>query len=161
MLTPEEQIALIKIAAASVACETATTFPAEISAAQCIFESGWLSRCPGNNCFGIKVDQHGSGEQYVLTHEYVDGTWEEMPLAFEAYASIADCFADHARLLISGKPYANAWQDFLNSRDLDQFVRDFGPIYASAPSYTQFILSEMHAASVTNALAAARGTAAV
>jgi flagellum-specific peptidoglycan hydrolase FlgJ len=63
MLTPQQEAALSQIVAAAVASERATGLPAELSAAQCIFESGWLSRMPGNNCFGIKPDDHGAGVQ--------------------------------------------------------------------------------------------------
>jgi flagellum-specific peptidoglycan hydrolase FlgJ len=155
MLTPAQQAALSQIAAAAVSCEAATGCPAELTTAQCIFESAWLTRAPGNNCFGIKVDGHGAGQQYVLTHEFLDGSWQEMPLAFEKYATVADCFADHARLIQCGV-YEPAWQQYQQDHDLDAYIAGVAAHYATAPGYRQSITAEAHAASVTAALQAAR-----
>jgi flagellum-specific peptidoglycan hydrolase FlgJ len=155
MLTPQQQEAVRQIAEAAVDCETATGCPAALTAAQAIFESGYLSRRPGNNCFGIKADGHGAGTQYVVTHEYLNGTWEEMPLAFESYNSLADCFADHARLIQCGV-YAAAWARFQADRDLDAYIAGVAAHYATDPNYARSITAEAHGATVTNALAAAR-----
>src|SRR5579864_5720880 len=89
MLTEQQDLALARIAAAAVASERETGLPAEISAAQCIFESAWLARCPGNNCFGIMPDHHGAGTQYFLSHEYLNGSWIEKQEAFEKYDALA------------------------------------------------------------------------
>jgi flagellum-specific peptidoglycan hydrolase FlgJ len=155
MLTPAQQAAIQQIAEAAVASEMATGVPAAMSAAQCVFESAWLTRAPGNNCFGIKVDQRGSGTQYILTHEYINGTWEEMPLAFETYASLADCFADHARLIQQGV-YAPAWAQYQQDQDLDAYISRVAKHYATDPGYATEVTSEAHSATVQNAIAAAR-----
>jgi flagellum-specific peptidoglycan hydrolase FlgJ len=158
MLTPEQEAAVERIAAAAVSSQVATGCPAALSAAQCIFESGYLSRCPGNNCFGIKADAHGSGTQYVLTHEFLDGSWTEMPLAFEAYPSLVDCFSDHARLIQNGV-YAVAWQAYAaSSKDasaLDEYIAGVAAHYATDPNYRTAITNEAHSATVQNALAKA------
>ena len=158
MLTPAQQAALSQIAATAVACEAATGCPAELTTAQCIFESSWLTRAPGNNCFGIKADAHGSGVQYVLTHEYLNGQWEEMSLAFETYDSLADCFADHARLIQCGV-YAPAWQQYQRDRNLDAYIAGVAAHYATDPTYRESITAEAHAPSVTAALQLARSVA--
>lgn len=156
MLTPDQQAALTKIADASVAAERATGCPAELSAAQAIFESGWLSRCPGNNCFGIKSDAHGCGVQYFLSHEFIGGAWVEEPEAFEKYASLADCFSDHARLITEGAPYAQAWSKYQADHDLDALIQGICPIYAKDPSYTAKIRQEAHGSTVSLAVQLAR-----
>lgn len=142
-------------APAAVASEKQTGCPGELTLSQAIFESGWGKRCPGNNCFGIKVDQHGSGTQYILTHEYINGSYIEEPLTFEAYATLADCFADHARLIQSGV-YAPAWQRYLISHDLDAYIREVCRLYATDPNYFQQIDAEAHSDTVKNALQSAR-----
>lgn len=158
MLTPVQQSAVTRIAAAALASQEATGCPAALAAAQCIFESAYLAASPGNNCFGIKVDAHGSGTQYVLTREFLNGEWEKLPLAFESYASLADCFADHARLIQSGV-YAPAWQKYAASArsdaDLDEYIAGVATHYATDPGYRTIITSEAHSATVQNALAKA------
>src|SRR5947209_381085 len=81
-----------------------------------------------------------------ISREYVDGTWRLMPEAFERYATLADCFSDHARLITQGAPYAGAWGQFKIDQDVDRLVRTVCPIYGSDPDYTAKILSEMHGA---------------
>ena len=44
-----------RIAEAAIAMEKSTGVPAEFAAAQCVLESGWLERAPGQNPFGIKA----------------------------------------------------------------------------------------------------------
>ena len=106
MLTPAQLTALDTSAAAAVAAERATGCPAELSTAQCIIESSWLTVCPGNNCFGIKATDTNC--TYCLTKEYLNGEWSSPTLAFEAYPALSDCFAAHARLLQGGVYWA-AW----------------------------------------------------
>jgi flagellum-specific peptidoglycan hydrolase FlgJ len=154
VLTPSQQAAVVTIATAAVTCQRLTGCPAALSAAQCIFESSYLTRAPGNNCFGIKVDAHGSGTQYVVTHEFLNGQWLEMPLAFESYLTLADCFADHARLIQSGV-YAPAWQAYLAGRDLDAYIRGVAAHYATDPAYATNMLAEAHSSTVSQALALA------
>lgn len=153
-----EQLAILnnQIAPAAVESERDTELPAELSAAQCIFESGWLSRCPGNNCFGIKKDDHGSGVQYVMTKEFLDGTWEQMPLAFETYASLAACFTDHARLITMGEPYQKAWAQYLLDHNLDELILAIGPIYATSPGYAETIIAAANSWYIGPACQAAR-----
>lgn len=146
-----------KIGEAAVASEIATGVPAQLSAAQCMFESAHLAIAPGNNCFGIKVDHRGSGVQYMLTHEYLNGKWQEMPLAFETYSSLAECFRDHARLLQSGV-YAPAWHEYQSSpktqQDLDRYIAGVAAHYATDPLYRDKIIAQAHSATVRNAIIA-------
>lgn len=156
MLNDQQIKALTEIAGAAVESERATGLPAELSAAQCIFESGWLSRSPGNNCFGIKPDHHGAGVQYFVSREFLDGTWREMPEAFEAYATLGDCFTDHARLIVSGAPYAESWAAYQADHDWRALARSIGPIYATDPNYAENMVAEGGSATVSAALAQAR-----
>ena len=152
-----------QIAPAAVASELSTGLPAELSCAQCIYESAWLSVAPGLDCFGIKSDAHGSGVRYTLTHEYLDGSWRTMSLAFETYATLADCFIDHARLITQGEPYAAAWELFLQERAAfgievasSKLMQRIGPIYATAPGYAAEMAAMMQEPYVISACADAR-----
>ena len=154
-MTPQQDQALTKIAAASVVAEDQTGCPAELSAAQCIVESAWLTRCPGFNCFGIKAtDTHAT---YQLTKEYLNGQWQTMTLAFEAYDSLADCFIAHARLL-QGGPYLPAWRQYQIDHNLDNLISGICPIYATDPNYTKLITTLAHGPHVTAAIAQARSS---
>jgi flagellum-specific peptidoglycan hydrolase FlgJ len=129
MLTDEQKENLKLMAEAAVASERATGCPAEVSVAQCILESGWLKVAPGNNCFGIKDTDRYPGAQYLLTKEYINGEWQTLRLAFEAYPTLADCFTDHARLITGGfipsrkNCYGAAFEAYKLDGDLDKFIR--------------------------------------
>ena len=165
-LTDSQTSALTQIATAAVACEAETDFPAEISTAQCILESAWLTRMAAPfNCFGIKATD--SSAAYCITHEYLNGSWETCKLAFEAYPDLAACFAAHARLIISGKPYRGAWEQYLTddpflrvsqaaSHRLDGLIQGIAPVYATDPNYAEQLLTLAHGPHVTAALEAAR-----
>jgi flagellar protein FlgJ len=156
MPSPDQLAWLNTVAApAAIASEQATGIPATLTLAQAIFESAWGSRAPNNNCFGIKADAHGSGVQYVLTHEYLNGQWEEMPLAFEKYDNLADCFSDHARLIQQGV-YASAWGQYQQDHDLDAFIKGVAAHYATDPNYYTEIDAEAHSGTVQNALQSVR-----
>lgn len=150
MLEPVQQEALEQIAAAAVQCERETSFPAEISAAQCILESAWLTRCPGNNCFGIKRADRHSQAQYSFTKEFEGGEWKTKKLAFAAYGSLAACFEDHARLLMGGfklpkvpNCYYTTWVKFRGDHNIEAYVAAMGKKYATEPDYATKILKLM------------------
>lgn len=151
MLTPEQKDAVQRIIRAAWECEKKTGCPAALTASQCIFESAYLTRSPGNNCFGIKFDHHGVGCQYVVTHEYVNGQYKEMKLTFEVYDSLESCFADHARLLQVGV-YKPAWDQYQMDKDLDKFVRSISKFYATDPLYADKMIKEIHSTTVQSAL---------
>ena len=153
-LTPQQQAFLSMAAIAANQSEQATGVPAAFTLSQAIFESGWGSAMPGNNCFGIKADGHGSGVHYSITQEYLNGQWHTMSLAFESYGTLTDCFNDHARLITQG-PYLSAWQAYQQGHDMDAFIRAVSPIYATDPTYAAKMLSEAHSLIVTQALVAA------
>jgi flagellum-specific peptidoglycan hydrolase FlgJ len=153
-MTPEQSVALRRIAEAAVAAERETGCPAEISAAQCILESAWLQVAPGNNCFGIKARASGDC-QYRLTKEYVNGEWKSQKLAFATYPTLAACFSAHARLLQSG-PYAPAWRRYQADHDLDAYIRGIAEHYATDPGYEQKVPQLAHGPHLTAMVAEAR-----
>jgi flagellum-specific peptidoglycan hydrolase FlgJ len=153
MLTDSQVFALDKITQAAVQAELQTTAPAQLSSAQAILESSWLSAAPGNNCFGIRAtDDHLT---YCLTKEYVNGTWQACRESFESYPTLADCFIAHAKLIQGGR-YTPFWDQYRADRDLDSLIRGICPIYASDPQYTEEILVLSHGPHVMAAIERAR-----
>lgn len=149
-----EQLAFLKMAATAAAkCEQETGCPAELSVAQCVLESAWGTRMPGMNAFGIKAtDSHAT---YQLTKEYLDGQWQTVRAAFEAYDTLADCFIAHARLIQRGR-YTDAWRDYEQRCDLDALVDGIAHIYATDPNYAAMVKQIAHEPAVAAALSAAR-----
>jgi len=172
-----------QIAPAAVACERdATGCPAELTAAQAILESGWLSNAPANNCFGIKAHASVPGRQLLTTTEWftdqeaatfvAHGDQREAVLAtppqargprkkykvkdwFAAYATLAECFSDHTRVL-QGAVYAPAWTRYRADRNLEAFIRGIAAHYATAPDYADSILQLARNTVIAAAIAAAR-----
>lgn len=161
MISPRQQAALDEIAAAAVIAERVTGCPAELSVAQCILESDWLLRAPGNNAFGIKATD--SNAQYQLTKEYIDGSYVTQTAAFETYPTLMDGFIAHARLLTDGKPYAAAWEHYRDDpkHDLDTLIGSVARRYATDPKYTINVIALAHGPNVTAAIARARVAAPV
>jgi len=173
--------ALAQIAVAAVASERATGLPDVLSAAQCALESAWLAKASGNNCFGIKDYQDSFGRQLLTTREWftpaqlqaflargdgrtaaptgkVKGTLTEYLVKdwFATFVDLAACFAKHALLITTGKPYAAAWAKYLASRDVNGLIHDIAPIYATGPAYEASVGKIIAMQSLQQALAAAR-----
>ena len=157
-LTPQQMDALVSIAQSAVIAERATGCPAELSAAQCILESKWLERSPGNNCFGIKATD--SNESYQVTKEFLNGEWKEQVAAFEAYPTLQDCFIAHGRLLTEGKPYADAFEQYREdpNHDLDTLIGAVARRYATDPEYASAVMELAHGPHVIAAIAGARAS---
>ncbi len=161
------------IAAASVACERSTGCPAELSAAQCALESGWLKHAPGNNCFGIKMARRHARTQLLATSEVLrrdqmepgDVILEHLAggrvrvrgkRAFAAYDSLADCMIDHARLITTAACYGRAWQQYQADRNLEALIRNIAGTYATDPQYASKLLAMIHKPELQAAIVAAR-----
>lgn len=153
MTQPE---ALVRIARAAVASERATGVPAELTASQCIFESAWLNRAPGNNCFGIKDTDRLPGVQYKLTQEFINGTWHTQRLAFEVYPSLQACFEDHGRLISTGRPYRAFFEAYRQDRNLDALITSVASKYATSPIYAKQITAMARSPKLQAALAKER-----
>lgn len=174
---------LPEIAAASVECERSTGVPAELLAAQCILESGWLQRFPGGNCFGIKAYPGQHGRQLLATDEWLtdrelreflakgDGRTAELaqPVRtngkgrkqyrvqdwFATFASLADCFRKRALLFHAGR-YRASYLNYLNDRDLPALVRSIAPIYATDETYADLVLRILQQPDVMTAIERSR-----
>lgn len=140
--------ALNQIARAAVSVEAETGLPAELIAAQCILESGWLRSAPGNNPFGIKARKGLPRErtQLLRTKEYVNGNAVITQALFERFDSLEDAFRRHAELLTTGKPYRNAWAQYRVESNLDALIDAIAPVYATDPHYSGLLRSVLNQA---------------
>ncbi|HEX5234147.1 MAG TPA: glucosaminidase domain-containing protein [Silvibacterium sp.] len=110
----EMQSAFLKtVVPAAQISQKLSGIPASITIAQAILESGWgqsaLAR-QANNFFGIKAAAHLAPNQYeeFPTDEFVDGRKRREMAAFAKFATPADSFAAHARLIAGSPRYARA-----------------------------------------------------
>jgi len=121
------------IVAAAQAAEASCGVPACISLAQWILESGRGTRmpCGSNNPFGIKATP---GQPYVvaLTREVFGGKCVTISARFRKFASIADAFAEHGRLLATAPAYRAA---MLAAGNPDLFAERLTGTYATDPNY--------------------------
>jgi flagellum-specific peptidoglycan hydrolase FlgJ len=171
------------IAQAAVAAEKASSCPAELQAAQCILETGWLSHSPGNNCFGIKSYSGEFGKQLLVTHEWFHqqelarfltrGEGRTASIAqpvrqdprgrtlyqvqdwFATFATLGDCFARRADMFTAGR-YAPFAAGFQADRNLETLVRGIAPIYATDPTYADKLLALINNPEVQAAVTLAR-----
>jgi len=171
------------IAQAAVSSERITGCPAELQAAQCILETGWLSHAPGNNCFGIKSYDGAAGRQLLRTREWFtdgaaasflslgDGRIAELasPVQqdargrklycvedwFATFPTLGDCFARRAAMFGAGRyaPFAAAYKA---GGTLEDLVRGIAPLYATDPGYADAVLALIRNAGVQAAIGAAR-----
>ena len=183
-LTPAQRAAnLARIAQAAVALERSRLVPAELCTAQCIVESAWLSKAPGNNPFGIKA-KPGQPSVEVTTTEFltpaqlarvraagrrilsataVPGGKLRVVLvdSFAAFPSLEDSFAAYGDLLIQGRHFRARFARYLQHRSVEQLLAEMSgadgqPPYATDPNYFSTVRSLMQQANVRAALAAAR-----
>jgi flagellum-specific peptidoglycan hydrolase FlgJ len=143
MSLTQPQLAFLKLAAeAGVKCEKETGLPAMLSVVQACIESAWGKSAPGNNCFGIKNTDRWAGSQYVVTKEFINGTWKTLNLEFETYPTLTDCFNDHARLLtMGGTCYTPHWRNYSANHVYEGLVWGISAHYATDPDYAPLILS--------------------
>jgi flagellum-specific peptidoglycan hydrolase FlgJ len=120
---------------------------APVTVAQFLLESNWGQAGMGDahNYFGIKARP---GEPFVTktTTEFVNGQPVKVDAKFRAYASMAQCFADHASLICERvrsdgqKIYAAALE---HGDDPVAFARALTGVYATDPAYGDKLVSIM------------------
>ena len=179
-LTPQQQSNLHTIATAAIKCELVTGVPADLLAAQCILESGWLKVCPGNNSFGIKSYVGQFGQQLLLTREWFNdkelawflhlGDQRSATLVdpsqapdkngrqqyrvydwFATFPDLAGCFTKRASLFLHGA-YATFAVAYQQDRNFEAYVRGMAKVYATAPNYAEVVMSIVKMPEVGEAL---------
>ncbi len=127
--------------------------PASVTLAQWIFESGWGAdriavEC--NNCFGIKHLQKDTAEPYKVyqTQEYSSSNAKaRMEMApFVKYATVADSFEAHGRLIGQSARYMKA----IAAPDVPSFCRALQACgYSTNPRYAKMLCDEIDALNLT------------
>jgi flagellum-specific peptidoglycan hydrolase FlgJ len=125
------------IIAAARAAQAKWKVPASVQLAQWALESGWGAHSPGNNPFGIKA-LAGYQTQTLMTTEFVHGAYEKVPQTFAAFASVADAFDVHAKLLATSHYYTPAMAALPN---VALFVQRMACHYATDPHYADRVLA--------------------
>jgi len=131
--------------------------PARALVAQAALETGWGRRLvqkngeTSHNLFGIKAGGRWSGSRMsASTHEFVEGVRRSERADFRAYGSVAESFADYARLLGNGR-YAAARG---SGEDVHRFASALQHAgYATDPAYAKKISAIAHGATLNRALA--------
>lgn len=159
---------LQEAAIAAKRVERNTGVPAEVLVAQWAIESGWGKKAPGNNCLGIKIYPDCYGKQLLSTTEWFTDAERDYFLSmgrgrkaelknpdqpangkgkreyacldlFATFPSLEACFARRAELFTL-RPYRLALEIYLAEGDMERFVRGFGAIYATSPTYADLVL---------------------
>ncbi len=106
--------------------------PASVQLAQWAVESAWGTKSAGpHNWFGMKA-LAGQPSVMVSTHEVYRGVRIAVTLPFRAFASDAEAFDAHAKLLATGAPYVHA-RTLLP--DPFKFAAALTGVYATDPHY--------------------------
>lgn len=158
-LTDKQRAAVAVIVPAAIASERATGCPAELTVAQWAIESAWGAAVFGNNPFGIKEYSGCHGRQLLRTQEYFTdlevagfvargegrtaelhglrtssrNLWDVRDF-FATFATLADAFAYHGRLLQQG-PYREAWKRYQKDHDLAAYIHGIAVHYSTTASY--------------------------
>lgn len=135
------------IIGAAQAAERKRGVPASITLGQYGLESGWGRHMPAgsNNPFGIKA-RHG--EPFVLARtreEDASGRSYYTMAKFRKFASLAEAFDEHARLL-QGKRYATARA----STSVDEYADALTGVYATDHNYGRSLRSLIHKDGLTD-----------
>lgn len=135
--------------AAEVAAREIDDYPSAltpVTVAQFLLESDWGRRGMGdaNNYFGIKA-RDGEPSIMMPTSEVINGKTIKVNAAFRCYGSMAECFADHARVICNrtsgGKRiYAKA---LASPDDPIAFANALTGVYATDPLYGSKLVSIM------------------
>jgi len=182
-------VPITQAANAAVLVERTAGFPAEVALAQFMVETEGGKVVFENNCFGVKAQHGvGNGRQLLRTREWFTVLTKNGFLArgggrtaephiengksvergglflydvrdyFATFATLKDAFDYHGRLLQKG-PYAFAWKQFQQDRDLTAYVRNIGVCYSTTTNYADAVIQWMENPELISAIATARGVA--
>ena len=126
---------------AAIASRQRWQVPASVTLAQWALESGFGAHMPSgsNNPFGIKARANQPSVE-ATTVEFVHGQRVVVRARFRKFASLAEAFDLHGRLLATNKVYRPAMQV---RNDPDAFADALTGVYATAPNYGSVLKSMM------------------
>ncbi|MFN3324945.1 MAG: glucosaminidase domain-containing protein [Bryobacteraceae bacterium] len=178
-MTREQRLA--QIAEAAVEVERRLGYPAALIVAQWAAESAWGTKETGkHNFFGMTKAARHKDFRWCATREVLtdaqlarldpeeaatvtektrrpDGRWDvRLSRRFASYESLEAAIEDKVRLLMDGRPYREAYEQYRQDGDLDAFVERVAPIYATDPGYATLVKTISRQRNVLTALAAFR-----
>lgn len=120
--------------------------PASIQLAQWALESGWGKHLSAPcNWWGMKA-LPGQPAAIVPTKEFYKGQWVTVQAAFRSFASDAESFDAHGKLLATGAPYARARAAL---PDVFAFANALTGTYATDPKYGALLGSIIKGSNLT------------
>lgn len=145
MATQEQQVDFIKMLASSaMKAEAKYGIPARLIVAQAAIETGWGEHVIGEyNFFGMKYMKRHPKKVAVTTFEYIGGKKVTIVDDFADYNSLDEAVYDYCWLLSSTDVYKPWYDEYRESKDLGQFVKNLASKYstASAKVYSQTVLN--------------------
>ena len=126
-------IAPPEVVDAAVASFMRWRVPVSVTMAQWAVESAWGAAMPpgSNNPFGIKATATQDAVESP-TREVVNGESIRITARFRRFASLAEAFDQHGKLLATARPYASA---MLLTQNPDAFADALTGVYATDPQY--------------------------
>jgi flagellar rod assembly protein/muramidase FlgJ len=148
-MTPQAFVALLSPPA--VASMQGTNIPAGFVIAEGALESGWGTSGlanQANNLFGVKADASWTGDTLSMpTKEFINGQEVTVQALWRKYATLQDCFDDHAQFFIVNPRYAAALVCGRDSIAFANAVQAAG--YATDPLYAQKLTEIINAHNLT------------
>ena len=86
----------------------------------------------------------------------INGKSTMQRLEFADYASLEESCRDYAWLITHGSPYAAAWQQYQQDRDVSKFIQRIAKVYATDPQYARLVATISNQSNVTAAIENAR-----
>jgi len=122
-----------EVAEAAVLSQRRWNVPASITLAQWAVESAWGAAMPpeSNNPFGIKALNNQEGVE-SMTREVIAGAPVRIAARFRKFASLAEAFDQHGRLLATAGVYRPA---MALVQDPEAFADALTGVYATDPQY--------------------------
>jgi flagellum-specific peptidoglycan hydrolase FlgJ len=126
--------------AAAEASQAKWAVPASLVLAQWALESAYGAHAPGGNPFGIKA-RPGEPSQTLMTWEHLEGRDVRVPQQFRRFASVAEAFDSHGRLIAHNWPAAC----HVSGEVAAKAVVAGRLKYATDPKYTSKLITIMRA----------------
>jgi hypothetical protein len=122
-----------EVVEAAIASRRRWNVPASVTLAQWAVESAWGAAMPpgSNNPFGIKATAQQEGVASA-TREVLEGKSVTVTATFRKFASLAEAFDQHGKLLATAAPYAAAMKKV---SDPEGFADALTGVYATDPNY--------------------------
>lgn len=145
MATREQQLEFLgKFAGPALQAEAKYKIPARLIIGQAALETGWGEHVIGNyGYFGMKYMKRHKRFVEVPTVEYIKGERTVIVDKFADYDSLYDAIADYCWLLSSTDLYKPWYSSYIETGDLNQFVKNLASKYSTANAnyYSQTVLN--------------------